>query len=143
MSDRLLGGFLIVLAVAFIAAASQIESQMIFDALGPKAFPILVAVVLATASLVPVLKPDPEPEWPDTNRRLEIIFAILVMVAYALSLEELGFLIATAVASAVLSWRLGATVLWCVPIGVSIAVVIYTVFQLILGLSLAKGPLGF
>lgn len=143
MTDRLLGGFLLVLAVAFIAAASQIESQMIFDSLGPKAFPILVGVVLAISACVPIFIPDPEPDWPASTQKLELVFAVLVMIAYALSLEELGFLTSTAVAAAVLSWRLGSSLLLALPTGLGIAVTIYTVFHLILGLSLAKGPLGF
>ena len=142
MADRLLGGFLLLLAAAFIAAATQIESQMIFDSLGPKAFPILIGVILAIACLYPLLRPDPEPEWPAAGRFLEIGVALAVMIAYALSLENWGFVIATAVASAVLSWRLGASLLMAVPTGIAISLGIYAVFHLILGLSLAKGPLG-
>jgi len=54
-----------------------------------------------------------------------------------------GFLLATAVAAAFLSWRLGAAPLSAVAAGVAISVGIYVVFHLILGLSLARGPWGF
>jgi putative tricarboxylic transport membrane protein len=65
------------------------------------------------------------------------------MIAYALLLEPLGFLIATALAVFVLSWRLGARLGGAALSGIGVSVVIYTVFHLILGLSLPKGPLGF
>jgi len=42
-----------------------------------------------------------------------------------------------------LSWRLGSAPVWAAVSGVGISVGIYVVFHLVLGLSLAKGPLGF
>jgi putative tricarboxylic transport membrane protein len=64
-------------------------------------------------------------------------------VLYAYALPVIGFVIATALAAAFLSWRLGTPVLRAVVAGIAISVGIYVVFHLILGLSLAKGPLGF
>jgi putative tricarboxylic transport membrane protein len=132
-----------VLALAFIAGATRIQSALVFDALGPKTFPIIIGVLLAIASLYPLLRPDPEPDWPARARGLEIVAALVVMVAYALLLEPLGFVVATALAAAVLSWRLGASLGAAAIAGVGISVGIYVVFHLILGLSLARGPLGF
>jgi putative tricarboxylic transport membrane protein len=51
--------------------------------------------------------------------------------------------IATAIAAAYLTWRLGTGLLWSVLYGVLTALGIYVVFHLVLGLSLAEGPLGF
>ena len=89
-----------------------------------------------------MLRPDTNPEWPTLGRFMEIVFAVVVLVGYALALPDVGFVVATAVASAILSWRLGTHPLAAVLAGVAIAVGIYVVFHLILGLSLAKGPLG-
>ncbi len=61
------------------------------------------------------------------------------MIAYALLLDRLGFIIATAIAVFVLSWRLGASRPAAVLTGIGVAVLIYVVFHLILGLSLATG----
>lgn len=143
MSDRLLGGILLALALAFIAGAMQIKSAIVFDALGPKSFPIIVGVLLALASLYPLFRPDPEPDWPSPARGLEIVATLGVMIAYALLLEPLGFVIATALAAAILSWRLGAPLAVAALAGIGISVGIYVVFHLLLGLSLARGPLGF
>jgi putative tricarboxylic transport membrane protein len=142
MSDRLLGGFLLLLAVALVVAASRIEAGMIFDSLGPKAFPMLIGVLLGIASLYPLIKPDPEPDWPPAFRLLEIGLAILALVVYGFLLEPLGFVVATALAAAFLSWRLGNSLLAAVPTGIAIAVGIYVIFHLILVLSRARGPWG-
>jgi putative tricarboxylic transport membrane protein len=143
MSDRLFGGIALLLALAFIAGATQIQAALIFDSLGPRAFPIIIGVVLAISSCFLILRPDPEPDWPAARRVVEILLALVVMLAYAYLLEPLGFVVATAVAAGLLSWRLGATPTIGGLTGVGISVGIYVVFHMILGLSLARGPLGF
>jgi len=143
MSDRLLGAISLILALAFIAGAWQIETGPMLDPLGPRSFPIIIGALLGISALYPLIKPDPRPDWPAAGRLLEIALAVVVMIVYALLLEPLGFLIATALAAFVLSWRLGARPGGAALAGIGVSVVIYTVFHLILGLSLPKGPLGF
>jgi len=143
MSDRLFGGITLLLALAFIAGATQIEAALIFDSLGPSAFPIIIGVILAISSVYLILRPDAEPDWPEARRVVEILLALVIMLAYTFLLEPLGFVLATAVAASLLSWRLGAPLATAGVSGVGIAVGIYVVFHLILGLSLARGPWGF
>jgi putative tricarboxylic transport membrane protein len=142
MGDRLFGVIGLALAGFFIWQATQIQTSFISDPVGPKAFPMIVGGVLGLASLVMVLRPDPRPNWPAAGPFLEIAVAALVMVIYALALPRVGFVVATAIASGLLSWRLGASPLGAGLAGVLIALGIYVIFHLILGLSLATGPLG-
>jgi putative tricarboxylic transport membrane protein len=142
-SDRLLGAVGLILGAAFIWGATQIETGFIVDPLGPSRFPIIIGVALMLASLWILLRPDAEPDWPPLPRWLEVIAATAVLAGYALTLEELGFIIATAIAASILSWRLGSAPHWALVSGIGISLGIYAVFHLILGLSLAKGPLGF
>ena len=51
--------------------------------------------------------------------------------------------IATALAAAFLTWRLGTSILSSLISGVATSLGIYVIFHLVLGLSLARGPLGF
>ena len=143
MSDRVFGGIGLALAVFIAWGAMQIELSFISDPVGPRTFPIIIAVVMGVASLVVLLRPDPEPVWPALPRLLEIGGAAVVMIGYALLLPDLGFIVATAIAAAYLTWRLGTGLLWSALYGVLTAVGIYVIFHLILGLSLAEGPLGF
>lgn len=142
MSDRVFGGIGLALAIFFIWQATLIELSFITDPVGPRVFPIIIGIVLGLASLVVLLRPDAEPHWPKAGRLAEIAGAVVLMVAYAELLPELGFLISTAIAAGVLTWRLGTAPLWSVVTGVSISVGIFVVFKLVLGLSLAEGPLG-
>ncbi len=143
MADRIFGGVGVALAAFFIWQATTIEESFIQDPVGPKTFPIIIGILLGISSLVILIRPDKSPSWPTGGRLLEILFAVVVLVGYALALPTAGFVAATAVASAILSWRLGAHPLSAVLAGIAIAVGIYVAFHLILGLSLAKGPFGF
>lgn len=143
MSDRIFGAFGICLALFYAWATLQIEESFLSDAVGPKTFPLAIAVILGLSSLAILLRPDAEPEWPSLARLAEIFAAVVVMVLYAELLGSLGFVIATALAATYLTWRLGTGPLQAVLVGVLTSVGIYVVFKLILGLSLARGPLGF
>lgn len=142
MSDRIFGGIGLMLALLYVWRASIIPDSFMADAVGPRAFPYGIAVVMALASLWFLFKPDPEPEWPRMGRIAEIGLAALVMLAYAQLLPEIGFVIATAFASAYLTWRLGSTLVQSALIGTCTSLGIYVIFHLVLGLSLARGPLG-
>lgn len=143
MGDRLFGGIGIVLAAFFIWQATTIQESFIQDPVGPKTFPIIIGLLLGISSLVILLRPDPKPDWPAAGRLAEIAGAVVVLLAYAYALPEVGFLIATAITAAYLSWRLGTAPLHALAAGIAISIGIYVVFHLILGLSLAKGPFGF
>jgi putative tricarboxylic transport membrane protein len=143
MSDRVFGGIGLALAVFYVWSATLTELPFISDPVGPRTFPLIIGAMLGLASLIILLRPDAEPHWPALGRLAEIAGAVVVMVAYALMLSQIGFVIATAVAAAILTWRLGTAPLWSAFTGVATSLGIYTVFHLILGLSLARGPLGF
>ena len=142
MGDRVFAGIGLVLAAFFIWQATQIQLSFISDPVGPKTFPIIIGALLGVSSLVILLRPDPKPEWPRAGRLAEVGLAVMVLLAYAYALPELGFVIATTVAAAILSWRLGTRPVVALLAGIGIALGIYVVFHLILGLSLAQGPLG-
>ena len=143
MSDRVLGGVGLALAVFYAWAATIIPEPFSSDAIGPDGFPMIIALVLGVSSLYFVLKPDPEPQWPSLNRLAEIGFALLVMFAYAQVLPVLGFVFATVIITAYLTWRLGAGPLTAILNGIGTSVGLFVLFELIFGLSLADGPLGF
>lgn len=143
MSDRIFGGFGLALAIFYIWAASIIKDSFMVDVVGPRAFPYIVGTVLGLTSIYFMLRPDDEPEWPAFRDFAEILFACAVMFLYAWALPEIGFVISTIFATAYLTWRLGTAPLWSLVIGFATSIGIYVTFHLILGLSLAKGPLGF
>ena len=143
MSDRIMGGVGLLLAAFFIWQATLIQESFISDPVGPKIFPIIIGGLVGLSSLAIFLKPDDEPEWPDFSRLFEVGLTVAVMVAYAYALPTAGFVVSTALAAGYLSWRLGTPPVRAAVAGAVIAIGIYVVFHLILGLSLARGPWGF
>lgn len=143
MSDRIFGVVGILLSISFAISAFAIQESFLSDAVGPKAFPLIIAGILGLSSAVIALRPDAEPQWPSLGRFVEVLSAIVAMVLYAEVLPLLGFVIATAFAATYLSWRLGSSVISSILTGIGTSLGIYVIFHLVLGLSLARGPLGF
>jgi putative tricarboxylic transport membrane protein len=143
MSDRLFGLAAVMLAGLMTWGASVIEESFIQDPLGPKAFPWVIAVVLAITGIFMLLKPDDEPEWPSRAKFLRIVWSVASMVLYAELLPIVGFVMTTAAVAAFLSWQLGSAIRQAALGGALISGGIYVVFHLVLGLSLARGPWGF
>jgi putative tricarboxylic transport membrane protein len=143
MTDRIFGLFGLALAAFYFWATSIIPDSFMIDVVGPRAFPYIVGTVLTLCSVYILVRPDAEPDWPNLTNLIEIIFATAVMFLYGWALSKVGFVIATVFATAYLSWRLGTKPVGSLITGVATSAGIYVVFHLILGLSLAKGPLGF
>jgi len=143
MGDRILGVVGLAIAALYVWQATQVKESFISDPVGPKTFPIIIGLVLAVSSVVIILRPDEDSRWPALPRLAEMGLTVAVLLLYANILPEFGFVIATAGAAAFLSWRLGTRPLQATLAGVVISVGIYIVFRVILGLSLAEGPLGF
>lgn len=119
MSDRIFGVFGVLLAIGYAVSALAIEESFLSDAVGPKAFPLIIAAILGISSAVIAIKPDPEPHWPDIGRLVEIAAAVVVMVLYAEFLPIVGFVIATALAATYLAWRLGSTIIGSSPLALA------------------------
>lgn len=142
-SDRIFATVVLVAALGMAWATTQIEESFIQDPLGPKAFPMLIAVLMAASAVVMFLKPDADPHWPGLYKFLELVATTGVLIAYAQLLPIVGFVLATTCASAFLTWRLGGTARQSAMGGVSTAVGIFLLFQYALGVNMAKGPWGF
>lgn len=142
MNDRVFGTIGILLAAFYIWQATLIEVSFISDPVGAKTFPIIIGLLLGISSVVVFLMPDADPIWPALSRLIEIFVSVAVLVAYTYLLPQAGFVVSTILASAFLAWRLGARPLPSMVAGFCISFGIYAIFHLILGLSLAKGPLG-
>ncbi|MDX1755289.1 MAG: tripartite tricarboxylate transporter TctB family protein [Marinobacter sp.] len=141
--DRILGLFLLVLAVAYGWAAQQWPEPFGgAETVGPETFPTLLAIVLAVSSLYLMVKPDPDAAWPLGRTAGELVLAVVILVAYAFVMEPLGFVAATTLAVGTLAWRMGARPLPAFLTGVSAAVVVFVIFNYGLSLSLPAGPLG-
>jgi len=140
MSDRLFALAVLIVALAFMASATQIQTSFLVDPVGPKAFPIGVGAVAALAALFMLFKPDPNPVWPGPRALISLTIAVVTMIAYAYALKPLGFLLPTAVTAAILSYQIRPRFFQAALTGILLSVLLFVLFKYALGLGLVPIP---
>ena len=141
-SDRIFGLVVLMVALAYIASATQIQTSFLSDPVGSKAFPIIIGAVAALCGLVLMIRPDPDPSWPAMRTLVSLAIAIIVLVLYAYLLKPLGFLIPTAFSAAILSYQISPRVGPATITGVSLSAGLFVLFKFALGLGLVAFPKG-
>lgn len=134
-SDRIFGLVALITAVAYIAAATQIQTNFFSGEFLPKLFPILIGSVAAISSLVMIFKPDPEPEWPGAGSWINMGLAVLVLAFYAVLLSPLGFIGPTAVAAGILSYQISPRFVPALLSGIGLSLGLFVLFKFALGLG--------
>jgi putative tricarboxylic transport membrane protein len=140
MTDRITGLIVVVLALAYFAGATSLEEPFFADPLGPKAFPMGIAIVAAICGLVMIMKPDQEPAWPGLTTLMHIGFAIVALILYAYGLKPLGFLLSTALVGAAVSYLIQPNLKTSLFTGVGMSVGLFLLFKFVFGLSLFAIP---
>lgn len=110
------------------------------DPLGPAAFPTMLAIPAGLFSLYLIVRPDPDPDWATGGPLLRQVATLAVLIGYALFLEDLGFVLATFVAVLLQGRLLGAGWLKSAVSGAVMSVVLFGVFDGLLGLPLPLYP---
>ena len=108
MSDRIFGVLVSLVALGFIASATQVQTSFLSDPVGPKLFPIIISVVALICSIAIIFNPDSDPSWPPLKTFLALFVCVVVLIGYALALKPMGFLVPTAICAAVLSYQIHA-----------------------------------
>ncbi|MCV2863266.1 tripartite tricarboxylate transporter TctB family protein [Defluviimonas sp. WL0075] len=139
-TDRIFGVVVILVALAFIASAYNLPAGNMFDKLGPKVFPIIVGIGMAASAAAMIVRPDAEPDWPAMKSLAALVFATVVMIAYAYMLRPFGFLVPTAIVAAILSYQIDPKPARAALIGVGLSAGLYVVFKYALGLGLVALP---
>ena len=134
-SDRLFGLVTLITAVAYIAAATQIQTNFFSGEFLPKLFPMLIGGVAAICSLMLIFKPDPDPQWPATRTFAAMGCAVVVLAVYAVLLSPLGFILPTIFAAGILSYQISPRVGPAVLTGFGLSIGLFVLFKYALGLG--------
>ncbi|GHB08849.1 tripartite tricarboxylate transporter TctB family protein [Modicisalibacter luteus] len=138
-ADRVLGLALIGLAAFAAAHAANLHVPFSYEPVGPKAFPILLSVVLAALSLIMVFRPGENGQWPDKTLSLKLLAVLGVLLVYALLFTRLGFIVTTFFTVLALARLFEATWLKASIAAVLMALGSYYLFTQGLGISLPRG----
>lgn len=137
---------MIVVALGYILSARTIAVPLFPDPMGPKLFPFMIAGGVILCSLVMILRPDPEADWPVSGALFAIALSAAVMAGYAYALKPLGFLIPTALAAGILSYQLSPRAGPAAITGIGLSIGLFLLFRYALKLetlqAVPKGWLG-
>ncbi|WP_107851877.1 tripartite tricarboxylate transporter TctB family protein [Oceanimonas marisflavi] len=95
MADRCFSLALMVLAVALGAAAWQLDVPFQYEPVGPKAIPLILAVLLLGTALWLAIRPDRLKEAYGRSLFVRHLVVVLCLLVYAWSFELLGFVLST------------------------------------------------
>lgn len=140
MSDRIFA--VVWLAVCGIIAVQmvQLEVPFAYEPVGPKAFPLLMAGLMALCCVYLLIKPDQDIHWPDLGGLGKGLVLIAVLLAYSVFFEQLGFPLATGIMVFVVCLLFGGSWLTGLISGPLIGGLGYLFFDRLLQVTL---PLGY
>lgn len=149
LAERIVAACTLLLAAVYLYATWTLPTMEIGDPLGPKAFPVLLGMLLALAGVLllfesrsPRAAPGDQAGAPARPGLVAGVAAVTV-VFFAL-LEPLGYLIAFSLYLFVLMfWLHRRSPLSCLAIAVLFSLGSYALFAKALGVVLAKGVLYF
>lgn len=139
--DRIAGGILALIGLATGLEATTFDVAFLTDPVGPKALPVLVAVILFGAGAEMSARPRAQVELPPTAAARRMALAGLAFLAYGLLLPWLGFFLSTSLVVAVLGLLFGGPRRGSALAGVGLAATLWLLFVVLLSLPLPIGDL--
>lgn len=141
LSDRVAGVILLLVAIWYSVEATTLKSSILSDNLGPSAFPLFLGILLGILSLYMIIKPDVDPQWPDSSGWIRMGLIILSFIVYAYIMEPLGFIIATTFEMVSLSYVFKGPRVKSVVTGFLFSLFLFGLFSYVLNLSLPTGTI--
>jgi len=138
---RIPGVVLAVVGAAIGIEATTFDVAFVSDPVGPKALPMLVAVILIGAGIHAALRPPESVRWPERPVGTRIVAAAAAFFIYALALEAIGFFVSTTLVVAALSHLYGAPPRQGIPSAAVLAGLLWLLFVRLLALPLPIGAL--
>lgn len=139
MSDRIFAVVWFGICVLIVVQMVSLTVPFAYEPVGPRAFPLLLACLMASCCVALALKPDPGIQWPAKGVLGRGCFLVLVLLAYAQVFETLGFPLATSLMAWMVSLLFGARWWSALLTAVSIGIGGYWVFDRLLEVSLPAG----
>ncbi|WP_336219847.1 tripartite tricarboxylate transporter TctB family protein [Citrobacter amalonaticus] len=139
MSDRIFAGIWLLLCIAGLFIAWQIQSEYSYEPVGPRPFPLGIIGLMALCALALLLRHPDIVDWPRRHVLQKLLTMVIVLLMYAWGFEWLGFPAATAVLTLVIGILFGATLPAAAISGVLLGVVLWYAFDRLLDVTLPLG----
>lgn len=142
-TGRVAAGLMILFAIVYGIAGSQIPYAFSSDPIGPRGFPIGLAIVLFALGVWYFSAPGQSEPWPDRKGIAAALFFLTLSSICVLAMDWIGFVSAIAILLGGASRLFGASWRFVFINGIGQALLWWTIFGPLLGGHLPKGPLGF
>ena len=141
MIDRISAAVLILTALIVALESRTFTVGFVTDPLGPKAFPLVSALLLLVGGVTLFFRPGVESKWPRGHQALRVATGLLYLFAYALLLGVLGFFTTTMLLIAAFSMQLGGRPIPALLSAAGISAALYALFVFALDIALPLGSL--
>jgi putative tricarboxylic transport membrane protein len=143
MSDRILGAACIVASAGMAWAARDYAAAISYEPVGPRAFPLLLAGLMAVGGAWLVARPVLRGATLAGVPLKPTLYCGLAVLAYALLFEWLGFTLATAAMAVPVGLAFGGTLKHALAGGAGLGLVLFLLFDKALDVVLPTGLLAF
>lgn len=138
-TDRVAGVVFAILGLGVALEAATFDVLFLTDPVGPKALPLLAAVILVGSGAALAARPGTGGGWPESGTLLRMGGAVTAFSVYAAILAPLGFVLSTTATMASLSMLFGGPWRRSAGAAAALAVVLWYLFVWLLGLPLPVG----
>lgn len=142
-SDRILGAVCLAAAVAMGVAAQGYAAQISYEPVGPRAFPMLLAVLIGLAGVWLLIRPSSHSAQVAAGRLPAVVACVVAILIYALLFQWLGFTAATALMTVPVGMAFGGSWRQSLVGGIGLGLGFYILFDKLLDVVLPTGLLSF
>ncbi|WP_339487652.1 tripartite tricarboxylate transporter TctB family protein [Pseudomonas sp. EL_65y_Pfl2_R95] len=141
MYVRLFSAIWLLLCISLAFVAWGFQAPFAYDPVGPRAYPLLLLALMGAGSLWLVIKPGLMEQQLHIPTMKRSAMCVLVLLAYALTFEPLGFVLSTTVAVFLLGLLFTGRPVPCLISAVLMGILLFVLFDYLLDVPLPLGVL--
>lgn len=142
LNDRVLGISAILFALFLTYFGYDLEAQFSYESVGPKAFPLMLALIIGLCGLRLAIKGGNHVNPNPSGANFRIALMVSYIAAYAFLFQWLGFILSTALMTIFVARLFGSSWLKAIIGGVGMGVLFFLLFDKGLDVVLPTGILG-
>ncbi|MDH4557045.1 tripartite tricarboxylate transporter TctB family protein [Pseudomonas sp. BN417] len=144
MYVRIFAAVWLLVCALLAVVAWGFQAPFSYDPVGPRAYPLLLLFLMATAAIWLLYKPGDAEDLPISwSLARKVALFVIAMFAYALLFEPLGFILSTALAGFGLGILFNGRLLPSLASGVLMGALLHGLFDYLLDVPLPLGLLAF
>jgi len=141
MSDRIFASLWICVCALIAWQMWQLQVPFAYEPVGPKAFPALLAGLMALSCIALLVDPEREMHWPPRPVLLRGVALVAILIGYGELFEIAGFPLTTSAMVVLISRLFGGNWKSAIVAGLLIGVLGYALFDRVLEVTLPLGRL--